>query len=75
MPRTTSAPAAVSAAAEASERASPTTWWPASMSSGTTAEPIQPDAPVTKIRMGTPERSMSLTDINRSIVMSAPVIT
>ena len=39
------------AAADASERASPTTWWPAPISSGTTAEPIQPDAPVTKTRM------------------------
>ena len=37
--------------AEASERASPRTWWPAPMSSGTTAEPIQPEAPVTKMRM------------------------
>ena len=26
-------------------RASPRTWWPAPMSSGTTAEPIQPEAP------------------------------
>jgi hypothetical protein len=35
--------------ADASERARPTTSWPAPSSSGTTAEPIQPDAPVTKI--------------------------
>ena len=42
------APAAMTAAAEASERARPTTVWPAASSSGTTAEPIQPDAPVTK---------------------------
>ena len=41
-----------SAAAEESERANPTTWWPAVMSSGTTAEPIQPDAPVTRTRIG-----------------------
>jgi hypothetical protein len=39
------------AAAEASERASPRTWWPALISSGTTAEPIQPEAPVTNMRM------------------------
>jgi hypothetical protein len=30
------------------------TSWPAVMSSGTTADPIQPDAPVTKTRMGRP---------------------
>ena len=49
--RWTWAPAAAIASAEASERASPTTSWPASMSSGTTAEPIQPLAPVTNTRM------------------------
>ncbi len=53
VPGRTSAPAVVIAWPEASERASPTTSWPASMSSGTTAEPIQPDAPVTKTRMRT----------------------
>ena len=50
-PRCTRAPASVRAAAEASERARPVTSWPAPMSSGTRAEPIQPDAPVTKTRM------------------------
>ena len=50
-PRSTSAPMPATALAEASERASPRTWWPALMSSGTTAEPIQPEAPVTKMRM------------------------
>ena len=50
-PRRTSAPMSAIALAEASERASPRTWWPAPMSSGTTAEPIQPEAPVTKMRM------------------------
>ena len=44
-PRKTSAPMAATAVAEVSERASPGTWWPAPMSSGTTAEPaFQPDA-------------------------------
>ena len=33
------------------ERASPRTRWPRLMSSGTTAEPIQPEAPVTNMRM------------------------
>ena len=42
------------AAADASERARPTTWWPAPSNSGTMADPIQPDAPVTKIFMGAP---------------------
>ena len=50
-PRSTSAPRPATALAAASERASPRTWWPALMSSGTTAEPIQPEAPVTKMRM------------------------
>ena len=50
-PRSTSAPRPAMASAEASERASPRTWWPALMSSGTTAEPIQPEAPVTKMRI------------------------
>src|ERR1700689_263329 len=50
-PRSTSAPRPATALAEASERASPRTWWPALTSSGTTAEPIQPEAPVTKMRM------------------------
>ena len=54
VPRCTSAPAAVRASAEASERASPTASWPAPMSSETTAEPIQPDAPVTNTRMRKP---------------------
>ena len=51
-------------AAEASERASPTTWWPAPSSSGTTAEPMKPDAPVTKTRMrNLQDESMSVADI------------
>src|SRR3954453_2817845 len=53
-PRCTSAPAPTSASAEASERASPTTVWPARCSSGTTAEPMKPDAPVTNRRMSGP---------------------
>lgn len=36
------------AAAEASDRAKPTTWCPAWRSSGTTAEPMWPVAPVTR---------------------------
>ena len=53
-PRSTSAPNSATAVPEASEHAeSPRTWWPALISSGTTAEPIQPEAPVTKIRMNT----------------------
>ena len=43
--------AASSCCADWSERARPTTSWPAPRSSGTTAEPIHPDAPVTKILM------------------------
>ena len=50
-PRSTSAPISATALAEASERASPRTWWSALMISGKTAEPIQPEAPVTKMRM------------------------
>src|SRR5580704_16155959 len=62
----TVAPAASSRCADASERARPTTSWPAPSSSGTTAEPIHPDAPVTKILM---------TDLQRAKVMSVTVIT
>ena len=51
VPRQTSAPAAVKVAAEASERARPVTSCPAAMSSGTTAEPMCPLAPVTNTRM------------------------
>src|ERR1700753_2421270 len=50
-PRTTSPAAASSASAEASDRARPTTWWPEPSSSGTTAEPMKPDPPVTKSRI------------------------
>src|SRR6202034_1493403 len=53
-PRCTMAPAASRRRADASERARPTTSWPAPSSSGTRAEPIQPDAPVTKILMMVP---------------------
>ena len=59
------APAETSAAAEASERARPTTSWPEPMSSGTTAEPIQPDAPVTKTRMRTSKWSYVITLMKR----------
>ncbi len=51
-PRWTSAPAAATFCADASERARPRTEWPAPISSATTAEPMKPLAPVTKIRMG-----------------------
>jgi hypothetical protein len=44
-------PAASSADAEESDRASPVISCPASSSRGTTADPIQPDAPVMKMRM------------------------
>jgi len=48
-PRCTSAPAALTADADASERAEArVTRWPARSSSGTTAEPTKPLAPVTK---------------------------
>jgi len=47
--------------AAASLRASPITWCPAAMSSVTLAEPIQPEAPVTRMRMDV--LSMSLSDI------------
>src|SRR6516162_1991640 len=50
-PRCTSAPAAPSDLALASERARPRTWCPASINSRTTAEPMNPVAPVTKTRM------------------------
>src|SRR5499427_1743848 len=50
-PRCTSAPAAASDLALASERARPRTWCPASINSRTIAEPMNPVAPVTKTRM------------------------
>jgi hypothetical protein len=50
-PRRTLAPLASRAAAEASDRARPVTSCPAASSSVTVAEPIQPEAPVTKTRM------------------------
>src|SRR5689334_13986605 len=46
-PRCTSAPSRLSVSAAASLRASPTTRWPAPSSSGTTAVPMNPVAPVT----------------------------
>lgn len=49
-PRSGSAPSPLMIAVEASERARPTTWWPAASSSATTAEPIPPLAPVTNTR-------------------------
>src|SRR5205807_629765 len=75
LPRRTSAPVAARAAAEASERASPTTSWSAPSSSGTTAEPIQPDAPVTKTRMVTPFRGDVSACRHPSRVMSAAVVS
>ncbi len=36
-----------SVCADESERARPPTLWPAAISSGTTADPTQPEAPVT----------------------------
>ena len=50
-PRYTSAPAASTDAAAASERARPSTRWPVPTSSATMAEPMKPLAPVTKIRI------------------------
>ena len=50
-PRKTSARAWASASAPASERLSPTTWWPALMSSGTRKEPMKPVAPVRNTRI------------------------
>src|SRR5262249_29176072 len=50
-PRCTSAPAAASDLALASERARPRTWCPASINSSTIAEPMNPVAPVTKTRI------------------------
>jgi len=46
-----SAPIAFTVAPEASERAKPVTSFPALISSGTTADPMWPLAPVTKTRM------------------------
>lgn len=45
------APISLMAKAAASLRASPSTWWPADMSSATTADPMKPVAPVTNTRM------------------------
>ena len=50
-PRWTSAPAAASLSADASDRARPRTEWPAPRRSATMAEPTKPLAPVTKMRM------------------------
>ena len=51
MPGSTAAPAALTTAAAESDRASPVTWCPAARSSGMTADPMCPLAPVTKTRM------------------------
>src|ERR1700683_1003952 len=87
VPRCTSAPAVVRASAEESERASPTTSWPAPTNSGTTADPMKPDAPVTKMRIedlqvvDCPPRlswaraAMSFADIRVAQPMSVPVIS
>src|ERR1700683_1974882 len=75
-PGRTSTPAACRALAEASERASPTTSWPAAVSSGTTARPIQPDAPVTKTRMrNLRDAGARRVDSLRTTLMSVAVIT
>jgi len=60
-PFTASAPSFRILAAASSLRARPSTWCPAEISSTTLAEPIQPEAPVTRIRMCVP--LMSLSDI------------
>lgn len=52
MPTATAAPSRDSRAADAGERASPTTSWPDRINSATTAEPTKPDPPVTKIFIG-----------------------
>ncbi len=51
MPGSGVAPAALTTAAEDSVRARPVTWCPAARSSGITADPMCPLAPVTKTRM------------------------
>jgi hypothetical protein len=56
-PRSGSTPAASIFSADSSERASPSTWCPPSISSWDTAVPMYPEAPVTKILMCTPPRS------------------
>src|SRR5215469_10819424 len=71
-PRSTSAPAAATAAADESDLASPTTLCPAPISSGTTAEPIQPDAPVTNTRMTTSLMSVTVISLTP---MTVTVIT
>ena len=50
-PRCGSAPAARRASAPASDRVNPNTWWPAPISSGMIAVPMNPVAPVRKTRM------------------------
>ncbi len=50
-PRNTAAPVAATAFADSSERARPSTLCPAPSNSWTTAEPMNPDAPVTNTRM------------------------
>ena len=50
-PILTSAPTSFNFLAEASERASPVTLWPAAISSFTTLNPMKPVAPVTKTRI------------------------
>src|ERR1700761_2880564 len=67
MPMRTSAPASVSFLPEASERASPVTWWPAAKSSFTIANPINPVAPVTKTRIVAVSLQTSLGDVGDRI--------
>src|SRR5450755_1860123 len=67
------APAASSRCAEASERDRPTTSCPALRSSGTTAEPIQPDAPVTKILMMVPPGTVDVSNCHHIGWMSVTV--
>src|SRR5579859_7449360 len=81
LPRCTPAPAAVSAAAASSERARPVTSCPAPSSSATTADPMNPVAPVTNTRMRTLQvppaargRLMSVTAITLAQAMTVTVI-
>src|SRR5580658_4652262 len=67
-PRCTSAPAAAMVLAEESDRANPKTWCPAPINSGINAEPMNPDAPVTKIRIvNLQDDVMSVTDVSRCL--------
>jgi hypothetical protein len=62
VPGSTAAPAAPHTAADESDRARPVTWCPAAMSSGTTADPMCPLAPVMNTRM---MQNLRLLDVSR----------